>query len=183
VLAVQSRGLKIFAGGVIGPKRTPGAWDNSTIIQFLKRRKEMKLSEGLAALAEKAKDVETRVDEYTREEQAKRDALKEKWSAEYAKDEQDWNSAVAEADSSVNAWWSGIQSNYENHKAEQKAKWDAWKVERDLAKAERNAESAEADAAVAVAYAQLVAEEAQAIAMEAVGARAHADKLKGDIRD
>lgn len=42
----------------------------------------MKLSEGLAALAEKAKNVETRVDEYTREEQAKRDALKTKWSAE-----------------------------------------------------------------------------------------------------
>ncbi len=90
----------------------------------------MKLSEGLAALAEKAKNVETRVDEYTREEQAKRDALKAKWRAEYAKAEQDWNSAVAEVDSSMNAWWSGIQSNYENHKAEQKAKWDAWKAER-----------------------------------------------------
>ena len=139
----------------------------------------MKLSEGLAALAEKAKNVETRVDEYTREEQAKRDALKEKWSAEYAKAEQDWNTAVAEVDSSVNVWWSGIQSNYENHKAEQKAKWDAWKAEHDLAKAERNAENAEADAAAAVAYAQLVANEAQAIAIEAVGARAHAEDLKG----
>lgn len=139
----------------------------------------MKLSEGLAALAEKAKNVETRVDEYTREEQAKRDALKEKWSAEYKKAEQDWKTAVAEVDSSMNAWWSGIQSNYENHKAEQKAKWDAWKAEHDLAKAERNAENAEADAAAAVAYAQLVSEEAQAIAMEAVGARAHAEDLKG----
>ena len=139
----------------------------------------MKLSEGLAALAEKAKDVEARVDEYTREEQTKRDALKEKWSAEYAKAEQDWKTAVAEVDSSMNAWWTGIQSNYENHKAEQKAKWDAWKAERDLAKAETNAENAEADAAAAVAYAQLVSEEAQAIAMEAVGARAHAEDLKG----
>ena len=139
----------------------------------------MKLSEGLAALAEKAKNVETRVDEYTREEQAKRDALKAKWSAEYAKAEQDWNSAVAEVDSSMNAWWSGIQSNYENHKAEQKAKWDSWKAEIDLKLAERNAENAEADAAAAIAYAQLVSEEAQAIAMEAVGARAHAEGLKG----
>jgi len=138
----------------------------------------MKLSEGLAALAEKAKGVETRVDEYSREEQAKREALKEKWSAEYAKAEQDWKTAVAEADSSVNAWWSGIQSNYENHKTEQKAKWDAWKAERDLEKAEKNAENAEADAAAAIAYAQLAANEAQAIAMEAVEARAHSDNLK-----
>ena len=138
----------------------------------------MKLSEGLAALAEKAKNVETRVDEYTREEQAKRDALKAKWRAEYAKAEQDWNSAVAEIDTSMNAWWSGIQSDYEKHKAEQQAKWDAWKAEHDLAKAERNADNAEADAAVAIAYAQLVSEEAQAIAMEAVGARAHAENLK-----
>ena len=99
----------------------------------------MKLSEGLAALAEKAKGVEARVDEYSREEQAKRDALKETWSAEYAKAEQDWNSAVAEVDTSMNAWWSGIQSDYEKHKAEQQAKWDAWKAEHDLAKAERNA--------------------------------------------
>ena len=138
----------------------------------------MKLSEGLAALAEKAKGVEARVDEYSREEQAKRDVLKEKWSAEYAKAEKDWNSAVAEIDTSMNAWWSGIQSDYEKHKAEQQAKWDAWKAERDLAKAERNAENAEADAAAAIAYAQLVSEEAQAIAMEAIGARGHADKLK-----
>jgi len=139
----------------------------------------MKLSEGLAALAEKANNVEARVDEYSREEQAKRDALKAKWSAEYAKAEQDWNSAVAEVDTSMNAWWSGIQSNYEKHKAEQQAKWDAWKAERDLAKAERNAENAEADASAAIAYAQLVANEAQAIVIEAVGARSQAEDLKG----
>lgn len=139
----------------------------------------MKLSEGLAALAEKAEDVETRVDEYTRDEQAKRHALKEKWSAELAKAEQDWNTAVAKADTSMNAWWSGIQSDYEKHKAEQQAKWDAWKAEHDLAKAQRNAENAEADASAAIAYAQLVSQEAQTIAMEAVGARAHAEDLKG----
>lgn len=140
---------------------------------------KMKVSEALAALSLQAKGVEARVEEYSREEQVKRDALKAKWSAEYAQAEQDWDNSVSEIDESVNSWWLGVQENFKNLKAEQAAKWDAWKAERDLSKAEQNADDAEGDAAVAIAYAQLVAEQAQAVALEAISARAHADELKG----
>jgi hypothetical protein len=140
----------------------------------------MLLSEGLAALAEKTKGVEDKMREYAAEEAAKREALKAKWQAEYSEAEQKWNESVAKVDDDMKAWWSGIQETYEAHKAEQEAKWDAWKAERDLTLAERNAEAAEADAVAAIAYARLVAEEAQAMTAEAMSARAHMDALKAE---
>ena len=57
----------------------------------------MKRSVGLG---DKVKNFEARIDEYAREEQVKRDAFKDKSSAEYIKAEQNWKAAVVDVDSS-----------------------------------------------------------------------------------